>query len=192
MMFFSPSNRCDPDNGYLASPAGQVRTSLLTRPWGCDNQVFTEKFNSVKFFSWLRRALPYRPWCKFVVCPDRVRDCETTRRQWPHFSAAIRELGYPVAFAAQDGMEPDDLPDDADALFVGGSDDWKLYPPCVEIIRLAQARGMWVHVGRATSLDRIGHCKSLGVDSFDNTYTVYAPDKLWPRLRARMSQGVLF
>ena len=191
MIYFSP--RIAPaEFGYIASPAGQIGVRHLTRVWGCDNQVFTKKFDPVKFFRWLRFAKPYRETCKFVVAPDVVGDCTATLRQYEHFAGAIRALGYPVAFAAQDGQESYPLPIDYDCLFVGGSTGWKLSPASIGLIRHAQTCGKWIHVGRVNGLRRIGHCLELGVDSVDGTHPCFEPDVAFRNIHHWMRQGVIF
>lgn len=187
----SPRISSNPEHGYLATPHGQVGRRHLTRPWGLDNQVFTNKYDNGRFFAWLRGSLAYRATCKFVVVPDVVGDAAATLRQWPHFSQAIRALGYPAAYAIQDGQEYLEMPTDYDALFVGGSTAWKLSLPAVALIREAQAKGKWVHVGRVNRLNRFGHCQSLGVDSVDGTSVCFAPDINFKKIDAYLGQGVL-
>lgn len=189
MIYMAP--RIAPDDyGYIATPHGQVGVHHLTRIWCGDNQVFTKKFNPTKFFAWLRYALPYRQWCKFICCPDVVGDSAATLRQYPHFAGAIHALGYPVAIAAQDGMLPSDIPCDAQALFVGGSTTWKLGDASIAIIREAQRRGMWVHVGRVNTPGRWGNCEGLRVDSVDGTKPCFEPDKSFKNISDWKLQGV--
>jgi len=109
----------------------------------------------------------------------------------------IRELGYPVALVAQDGLDPDDVPwDKIDAIFVGGSDDYKVgspppgrirplkldgtplgVPGCIGVVQEAKRRGKWVHIGRVNSRARYLFARSIGADSVDGTYITRGPTK---------------
>jgi hypothetical protein len=77
-------------------------------------------------------------------------------------------MGYPIAFATQDGLEVDEAPwDELNVLFVGGSDFHKLGPSAWALIRRAQELGKWVHIGRVNSALRLGMFWTA--DSWDGT-----------------------
>src|SRR3974390_2514811 len=59
--------------------------------------------------------------------PDVVANRDATIANWPKYRDEIKLRGWPTAFCVQDGMTPSDVPNDADLVFVGGSDCWK-YP----------------------------------------------------------------
>jgi EAL domain-containing protein (putative c-di-GMP-specific phosphodiesterase class I) len=42
-------------------------------------------------------------------------------------------------------------------------------PQAASLVREAKERGMWVHVGRVNTLQRICWCMALGVDSIDGS-----------------------
>jgi hypothetical protein len=79
----------------------------------------------------------------------------------------------PLAFVLQDGSErPGRVPWNAAglaAVFVGGSDEWKLGPDAARLVREARARGLYAHMGRVNSAKRIGYAKSIGCTSVDGT-----------------------
>ncbi len=78
---------------------------------------------------------------------------------------------------------PDAAPwDDFDALFVGGSTEWKLSGSARELVREARARGKSTHMGRVNSLRRLRYAESIGCDSADGTYLIFGPDVNLPRL----------
>jgi hypothetical protein len=56
-----------------------------------------------------------------------------------------------------------------DALFVGGSTQWKLGPSAEALVAEAKARGKWVHMSRVNSARRIRYAASIGCDSIDGT-----------------------
>ncbi len=67
---------------------------------------------------------------QFVVATGCVGDWKATIERSKPWLKEIHDMGFPVAFAAQDGIrkEPrDQIPwDDFDVLFIGGSTAWKL------------------------------------------------------------------
>lgn len=117
----------------------------------------------------------------FATAPDVVGDHWATWARSRPILPRIRALGYATAFVAQDGMETDHscwMWDEIDALFIGGSTEWKLSAEAAEIARAARAMGKWVHVGRVSSLMRYVHAAvEMEAHSVDGTYITKAPDK---------------
>lgn len=101
---------------------------------------------------------------KWIAIPDVVANRTKTLEQWERYSAEVRPLGWPMAFCVQDGMTPDDVPADADVIFVGGTDGWK-FPNL----------GMWtshfrrVHCARVNAPEMFEACERLGCESIDGT-----------------------
>lgn len=96
-------------------------------------------------------------------------------RSQPMF-AKIRALGFPVALVLQDGQQDVPIPwDEIDAVFVGGTDQFKLGRVAARLCQEAKARGKWVHVGRVNSLKRLRYSVSIGADSVDGTYLIFCP-----------------
>jgi hypothetical protein len=122
----------------------------------------------------------------------------------------IRELGYPVALVAQDGLDPADVPwDEIDVIFVGGSDDYKVGSPpegrvrplklcgtpwgkpgCISVVQEAKRRGKWVHIGRVNSLARYRFARMIGADSVDGTYLKNKPSVTLPILQGWLEDPV--
>ena len=151
--------------------------------WAADNGCFSDAtpFDPDRWLDWLDRQP--RTDCLFAVVPDVVGDHGATVERWETFAHLVRELGFRPAFVLQDGCTPDEIPDDTDCVFVGGSTAWKLGGDAVACMRAAKARGCWVHVGRVNSLRRLRWCADLGVvDSVDGTYLAFGPDTNLPRL----------
>lgn len=147
--------------------------------WAADNGVFGKGYpGDEEWLSWLtsRTANPER--CLFVTAPDVVGDAwRTLSRSWP-FLPVVRDLGYPVAFVAQDGVEDTGVPwDDLDCLFLGGTDAFKLGAYAEELVSLARSHGKWVHMGRVNSRPRYELAASWGCDSADGTFLAFGPDK---------------
>lgn len=75
------------------------------RPFAVDNEAFTRGFDPARFLPFLKRLQPYRDQCLFVVIPDVVYDAPATLARFRMWAPLIQRLGFPVAFAAQDGQE---------------------------------------------------------------------------------------
>lgn len=102
----------------------------------------------------------------------------------PDCGAWALAFGAPVAFVSQDGMSDEDVPwRDIDALFVGGTSEWKTGHESGALISAAHARGKWVHMGRVNTARRLHAAVTLGCDSVDGNFLAPAPDENWRRLR---------
>ena len=95
------------------------------------------------------------------MCPDVVGDAEATLKQWHVWKDNIP---YPLAFACQDGMEPQDVPREAVCCFIGGTTDWKL----TNAHRFKGIRPL-LHIGRVNGSIRMNWAKDIGADSVDGT-----------------------
>ncbi len=132
---------------------------------------------------------------KFVTAPDSVIKTPTgplgswsgTLDLWRHYAPSLQRRGLPTAIVLQDGATVDTVPwDEVAAVFVGGSTAWKLSKPAALLIRVAHARGKWVHVGRVNTMRRLRYFDPLPVDSFDGTQFSMFPDTYIPRWLKRL------
>lgn len=170
---------------------GQITTPRERRPplpgvtWAADNGCFGKGYpGDDAYLAWLRRHSPAASRCLFATAPDVVGDAEATAKRSAHMLAPIRELGYPVAYVLQDGQQDVPVPwEDIDAVFLGGSDDFKLGPVAAGLAREAKTRGKYVHVGRVNSYKRLSYSRSLGADSADGTFVNKAPHHNLGRMR---------
>jgi len=166
--------------GSLIQPRSYTHKAAIVE--GCwraaDNDAYN-KFNAERFQTMLKVHRPYLSRCLFVVAPDSVGDHEATLAFWHNWKRTISYAGYPAAFVAQDGCTIKDVPwSEADALFIGGHDQFK-DSDAMPIIREAKRRGLWVHVGRVNdSPRRLRYCLELSVDSIDGTAYAQKPDKM--------------
>jgi GNAT superfamily N-acetyltransferase len=102
-------------------------------------------------------------------------DADATIARFEQWSQYLRHEGLPAAFVAQDGMDsPERLAwldkhwDDISAVFIGGSDDFKLGPGGARVAELAHDHGKLVHVGRVNTHMRIAYARDvLHADSID-------------------------
>lgn len=100
----------------------------------------------------------------WAAVPDAVGDKSYTLMRWKRHACEIQNLGWKTAFCVQDGMTPDDVPKEADVVFVGGTDRWK-FPNL----------GLWtknfprVHCARVNAPEMIEACEREGCESVDGT-----------------------
>lgn len=82
----------------------------------------------------------------------------------------VKSFGFPLAFVAQDGIEEIQVPwNDFDCLFIGGSTEFKVGEVSRQLVKEAKSRGKSVHMGRASTPERIHLAGSWGCDSIDST-----------------------
>lgn len=175
--------RDDEHLGRLIQPRrsfGSIeKTAHAGIPWAADNDAFggwddeTER----KFLRMLD-AIEGLPGCLFVTAPDVVGDAWQTLNLFWRWQPELKRRGLPVALVAQDGFdetssfygdEDGDWSVDFDALFIGGTDDFKLGDEARRAVEHAKAYGLWVHMGRVNSLRRITYAHEIGCDSVDGT-----------------------
>lgn len=167
-----PSHRL----GFLFVPRAKNNPAILDgRAWAADNGAFTG-FNDAAFLRMLD-GLRGVPGCLWVAAPDVVGDAAATLALFDEWEPRLRALGFPVALVAQDGLEIEAAPwARMDALFVGGSTEWKLGRAAAQLVRYAKARGLWVHMGRVNTRRRLRYARELGCDSVDGTCWSRYPD----------------
>lgn len=154
--------------GHLYSPGGEVGP-FPEVPYALDNGAFGAFAKRQPFDAGAWRALlawaaesGQRPrWC---LVPDVVGDRLGTLRAWDTYAPEAAARGWPLAFAAQDGMSPEDAPPQASVIFLGGSTEWKraaIHPWCARFPR--------VHVGRINTYRWLRICEDAGAESVDGT-----------------------
>lgn len=170
--------------GFIDTPR-QRNLPIVEARWCADNGAFGKEFDIEKWWRFLVKHRSRASTCVFATAPDVVGDAaETMKRSWP-WLFRIRGLGYPVALVLQDGQESVPVPwNFIDAVFVGGSTEFKMSSVAAELMREAKARGKWVHVGRVNSYRRLKWAHDHGADSVDGTFLRFAPTENLGRLRA--------
>lgn len=181
------------DLGMISTPRQGNR--MVAGAWWCyDNGVFGGHYpGHEKFLAGLAKLRHLADTCLFVVLPDVVgnhwatKEAATAPVVLPGESEddarnmieRIHELGFPVAFVLQPGVEYDcwDMWDDVDAVFIGGGSDWKTSEGVAEIVAVARSLGKWVHMGRVNTAERYALAAAMGCNSVDGTLLTFAPDK---------------
>lgn len=177
---------------FIDTPAqGNKRPPGVT--WVADNGAFSDNFNEAKWWAFLVANAHAAADCLFAVAPDVVADAAATIERSRPWLPKIRALGYPAAFVAQDGQEHLPVPwDEFDALFIGGSTEWKLGVHARRLVREAKARGKHVHMGRVNSAQRWRYAEAIGCDTADGTYLTFGPDTNLPKLLGWMADEPMF
>lgn len=176
--------------GYMLGPKAGVRLSLVEGvPWAADNGAFSGAWDPGRWATWLAAMVPARDRCLFAVVPDVVGDAAATRALWDRWSAVPDELGYRLAFVAQDGCTPPDVPwGQVDCLFVGGTDAFKLSEVAFGLATEARQRGRQAHLGRVNSQRRLRAAYVGGYTSCDGTYMRFNPVESLDRIGGYLSR----
>jgi hypothetical protein len=166
-----------PDIPAMVTPRmGQMPP--VGQPWAADNGRFSapQNYTDESYLAWLAK-MPAGS-CLFATAPDVWGDAAATLALSASMFAPIRAAGYHVALVAQDGLESLPVPwDDFDALFIGGSDPWRLSAGLIDLVAEARRRGKWVHMGRVNSLRRMRYADAIGCDSADGTVLKHDPSR---------------
>jgi hypothetical protein len=159
--------------GHLFGPEpGGWRTPFL--PYALDNGAFgawknQERWQQKVWLALLDKAEAHQRQSghgpQWVLIPDVVGDREKTLEKWAGWATQIRRwYGWPLAFAAQDGMTGADIPAEADVVFIGGTTRWKR-----RMLGHFCARFPRVHVGRINTRRWLWVCAEFGAESCDGT-----------------------
>jgi hypothetical protein len=161
----------EPVIGRLLVPLDGNRPDALPMEplrWALDNGAFSH-FDEVAFQNMMERFEIYTG-CAFCAAPDVLGDAAATLALFPWWSGRIRRCGFPVALVAQDGLLSSQVPwGEIDALFIGGSTEFKEGSAARTLISYAKARGKWCHMGRVNSRRRLWYALDIGVDSIDGS-----------------------
>lgn len=153
--------------GQLLTPLTRYRLRDPARPWAIDNGGYS-KFEADAFDALLRREEHHKDKCLFVTSPDVVGSARRTLEIFEIWKAKL--AGWKIALACQDGQEHLPMPwGEIDAVFIGGSTNFKCGEGAAQIVKAAKILGKWVHIGRVNHGERWDHFEKLGADSADGT-----------------------
>lgn len=158
---------------YNAGKQSLSGHSLFAADNGCFVQA--DKYSDDGFLEWLDKL--DRKGCLFAVAPDVVGDADATKDRAYPMLPHIQKLGFKAAYVCQDGELPKTVNwSKLDAIFIGGSTDWKLSQAAADLVAEAKRRDKWVHMGRVNSYQRMRLASAIGCDSVDGTMLAFAPD----------------
>lgn len=155
--------------------AGQLLTPLTRykrahEVFAIDNGAYGG-FRQSPFCATLKRNSDKMEECLFVCVPDKLGDHKTTLQMW-HEKNHLAD-GWKKAFVAQDGY--DGMPEEADAIFIGGTNAFKDSLEAIYAIIDARAKGKHVHIGRINGPERFHRfreyadtCDGSGVSKYDH------------------------
>jgi hypothetical protein len=153
--------------GQLLTPLTRYTLREPNRPWAIDNGAFA-RFEEKAFWSLLAREEHRKQDCIFLTVPDVVGSARRTLEIFERWKDRLQ--GWNLALACQDGQEDLPIPWEAiEAVFIGGSTEFKLSPAAAQIVKAAKVLGKWAHVGRVNDAARFAYFEEMGADSIDGT-----------------------
>lgn len=162
---------CGPGFGRLLSPRQFSRVSDTAEagiPWAADNDCFQGL--DADAYRRMLAAITRVPGCRFVTAPDVVGDWRTTRKLFDKWWPELAPTQQGIAYVLQDGQPHDLVPwDQIDAIFVGGTTEYKLSAEAERLVSAAKLRGLWTHMGRVNSRKRFDYARQIGCDSIDGS-----------------------
>lgn len=169
--------------GVLCSPRCVYGDDITEWTWAADNDAYS-KWDPGRYRNMLER-IRGRKGLLWVTAPDVVGDWKLTLQNFFEWRDELH--GLPVAYVGQDDQEKHPVPWDAfDALFIGGTTEWKMGRGARYLVADAKDRGKWVHMGRVNSFERARYAEWIGCDSIDGTqFSWFRDTKLPPMLNAR-------
>ncbi len=148
---------------------------------GCFTPAGQRRFTLPSYLKLIEKGL--RAWGEHLLwatAPDVAFDWDGTLRKSLPTLDAIRRAGCPAALVLQDGatveqFDREGLWERCDALFIGGSTEWKIGAEAKRLSRAMKRRrpGSWVHMGRVNSVTRMRIAHDFGCDSADGTYLLH-------------------
>lgn len=149
--------------------AGQLLTPLTRyrrahEVFGIDNGAFSG-FKEAPFVTLLAREVHKKDSCLFVAVPDYVGSHEVTMAMWNAYNYLAD--GWVKAFVCQDGIT--EIPKEAGAVFIGGTNDFKDSDEALDIVKDALAKGMHTHCGRVNGPERFIRYAEIGTHTCDGS-----------------------
>lgn len=148
--------------GQLLTPLTRYRRGADT--FAIDNGCFTS-FREKEFISLLKREYEFRDNALFVCAPDKVGCHKTTLKMYENYHHLC--AGFKIAFVAQDGY--DGMPDEVDALFIGGTNAFKDSQLAADAVADALNKNKHVHIGRINTAPRFLKFNKLGAHTCDGS-----------------------
>lgn len=154
--------------GWLVTPASGKRNVPDEWYLACDNGCFQREPCPIEF----PRFVEHYSQAQWVVLPDVVGDAARTRETSLVWKDRLEGMGLarPWAYVLQDGFDVEVFPDGMSAVFLGGTDDYKMSSEAKDALLWARDMGLHVHVGRVNSWRRIqifrGYADSVDGSNF--------------------------
>lgn len=158
-----------PNIGQLIAPRSWWLPHGPPIPWAVDNDAYNDGFKPAAWHQMMDR-LTGIDGCLWVAAPDVVGDADATLDLFDEWAPVVAQYGRPIALVAQDGLTENTVPWlEIDALFIGGTTEFKESDQARRLIVAAKQQGKLVHMGRVNSRRRLRLAKQWGCDSVDGT-----------------------
>lgn len=172
--------------GVLSSPR-RFYTDVEGWRWAADNDAFSNW--DADLYRRMLEGIWGLPGCLFVTAPDVVGDAGRTLGLFDQWYDDLNAVLQPLALVAQDGLTVDRVPwARIDALFIGGTDQFKMGDQARALTVEARTRGKWVHMGRVNTQRRMRYAKALQCDSIDGTSLSWFRDTYLPSALVHAAQ----
>jgi len=176
--------------GWLVTPASGCRQVPERWYLACDNGCFHREACPVEF----PRFVAHYTQAQWVVLPDVVGDAGATREAsllWRD-RLEVAGLSRPWAYVLQDGFDVLQFPDGMSAVFLGGTDDFKMSQEAKAALLCPQERGLHTHVGRVNSTRRMRSFEGYA-DSVDGSnFTAWVCNPATRRILRRHARQMEF
>ena len=165
--------------------AGQLLTPLTGyRNWegvcAGDNGAYSG-LDRRKFLRFCKRQESFIDLFRFLAMPDCVGNARRTNELYRYFIELpeLQPWRHKWAYVAQDGLEDMDINwSSINALFIGGTNEFKDSASAYDICKTAKAMNVYTHVGRVNQWKRYKQFMDLGCDSCDGSGVSKYDDKL--------------
>jgi len=199
------SNHSPTQVGLLVTPTGKKNIGQQLGPhpyWigvdnGCYNADSVDSFNQIeqKFIDLTYRLDPGR--LAFVASPDIIADPDQTLELFYGWRPHFLHLRLRTALVLQDGMTTQDIPwPELEAVFVGGTDQYKFSPDVYRICLQAKQHRKWIHFGRINSKRKLSLAHDYHAHSVDGLHWSFYTHKNLAQgiewVQSIKSQGRLF
>lgn len=171
--------------GLMLTPeTGRYNTLCLDGVhWAADNGCFSDKFSEKR---WLRFLAKWqgKGHCYFAVAPDVPFDMQATLKRSTPFFPILRDMGYPIGLAIQNGIENVELNwDNFDAIFIAGDKAFKTGRVARGICEEAKKRKKHIHIARRNSRKALQEAQGMYANTVDGTYLRFSPDRNWEHMQ---------
>lgn len=162
--------------GWIQSP-DHWKTPPEWMPYAFDNGAFPiwekgQEWKEGPFYARCEMIIGQKHKPLWIAVPDVVASRDGTICAWNRHHERVAAYDCPLAFVVQDKMKIDDVPKEAEVVFVGGTTDWKW-----KNLKMWTENFPHVHVGRANTERMLWMAHEAGAKSCDGTGWFRDPDR---------------
>lgn len=165
----------NPHIGQLMTPqsGNKYREDM---PVGVDNCAYSD-WDEQKFIRMIDSLAGKK--VLWVAAPDFLGDARVTSVLYDKWYQEIKvKRNLPIAYVLQDGLDEIGAPYyPYDAVFIGGTTEFKLGGYVRYFVNAAKQHGKLIHMGRVNSFERMKYAIDIGCDSVDGSGFSIEPDR---------------